>query len=292
MDEDPAGGNSEPETKFIQDLTEMNDDNGDGASEFKATLTWHSYSNLVLYPWGHCTDCETDDHAQLIYHGDVMAEMTRYENMQSSGLYPTTGDFCDWHYGVHDSYCYTIEIGGPQDGFHPHPDKIDHIAVRNLGIPFYMIEIADDPRQRADLGIANITPLQHLQVPDDVMIPEKGSIPIEFCLDQRFPISFDVNRTYLRWRFVKPSSTQSDYGPAEWRSEPWQNSHFEAVQTENGSAMSCELDDGNSNGLMLRSSADVDDDVIGQIHYSAYISTLGGATTFYYPDDSSYFVVK
>ena len=38
-DEDWAGGNSEPETRFIQDLTEMNDDVGDGASEFKSTLT-------------------------------------------------------------------------------------------------------------------------------------------------------------------------------------------------------------------------------------------------------------
>jgi len=37
-DEDWWGGNSEPETKFIQDLTEMNDDTGDGASEFKATI--------------------------------------------------------------------------------------------------------------------------------------------------------------------------------------------------------------------------------------------------------------
>ncbi|MFL2978939.1 MAG: hypothetical protein ACJZ59_07815 [Candidatus Thalassarchaeaceae archaeon] len=26
--------------------------------------------------------------------------MTNYENIQSSDLYPTTGDFCDWHYGV------------------------------------------------------------------------------------------------------------------------------------------------------------------------------------------------
>ena len=93
IDEDWLGGNSEPETKFIQDMTEMNDDNGDGASEFKSTITHHSYSELILYPWGHCTDCQTPDHAQLMYHGDVMAKMTDYTNMQSSGLYPTTGDF-------------------------------------------------------------------------------------------------------------------------------------------------------------------------------------------------------
>ena len=39
VDEDWIGGNSEPETKFIQDLTEMNDDDGDGASDFKSTLS-------------------------------------------------------------------------------------------------------------------------------------------------------------------------------------------------------------------------------------------------------------
>ena len=50
-DEDWWGGNSEPETKFIQDMTEMNDDTGDGSSEFKATLTHHSYSELILRPW-------------------------------------------------------------------------------------------------------------------------------------------------------------------------------------------------------------------------------------------------
>ena len=52
VDEDWLGGNSEPETKFIQDMTEMNDDNNDGASDFKATLTWHSFSELVLYRGG------------------------------------------------------------------------------------------------------------------------------------------------------------------------------------------------------------------------------------------------
>ena len=133
IDEDWLGGNSEPETKFIQDMTEMNDDNGDGASEFKSTITHHSYSELILYPWGHCTDWQTPDHAQLMYHGDVMAKMTDYTNMQSSSLYPTTGDFCDWHYGVHGSYCYTSEIG---TAFHQNPEDIDHIAVRNLGSRF------------------------------------------------------------------------------------------------------------------------------------------------------------
>ena len=65
-DEDWMGGNSEPETKFIQDMTEMNDDDLDGASDFKVTLTWHSFSELVLWPWGHCTNCYTPDDEYLV----------------------------------------------------------------------------------------------------------------------------------------------------------------------------------------------------------------------------------
>ena len=104
-----------------------------------------------------------------MYHGSMMAEMTDYANLQSSDLYPTSGDFCDWHYGVHGSYCYTMEIG---TAFHQHPDDIAHIAVRNLGVAFYMAEIADNPRERADLDLANITKNQKLQTPSKVNIPE------------------------------------------------------------------------------------------------------------------------
>ena len=208
-DEDWMGGNSEPETKFIQDMTEMNDDDGDGASDYKATLTYHSYSELVLYPWGHCTGCETTDHDQLVYHGDQMAEMTNYTNMQSSGLYPTTGDFCDWHYGVHGSYCYTMEIG---TAFHQHEDDIDHIAVRNNGVAFYMTKIADNPRERADFEMANVIKNQRLQKPSEISIPASGDIQIEMCLDNTFNIDTTMSQSHVMYRMVTPSRAQSDYG--------------------------------------------------------------------------------
>ena len=86
VDEDWLG-NIEPETKFIQDMTEMNDDNGDGSSEFKTTLSWHSFSELVLWPWGHCTNCYSPDDEYLVYHGTVFDEMTEYAAMQSSDLH-------------------------------------------------------------------------------------------------------------------------------------------------------------------------------------------------------------
>ena len=277
-DEDWWGGNSEPETKFIQDLTEMNDDTGDGANEFKSTLTHHSYSELILWPWGHCTDCQSPDHEQLRYHGQMMADMTQYANLQSSSLYPTSGDFCDWHYGVHGSYCYTSEIG---TAFHQRPEDIDHIAVRNLGLGFYIAEIADNPRERADLEIANISQQNYLKQPTMIDIPEEGDIPIEICVSNLFPYS--TKDTEVQWRQVKPSRMQSDFGPREWSTTPWESTGVEMV--EGG----CSLAAGN--GTLLRAMLPVSETAVGEVHYKATVHTLGGADLYQYPGDGEYFVL-
>jgi hypothetical protein len=273
VDEDWMGGNSEPETKFIQDMTEMNDDNEDGASEFKSTLTWHSYSELVLWPWGHCTDCYAPDDEYLVYHGQVMGQMTDYAAMQSSDLYPTTGDFCDWHYGVHNSYCYTMEIG---NAFHELPEDIAHISVRNLGVPFYMVEMADDPQYRAIVGIQNTTATQWLQEPMDVEVPSKGDIPVGLCLDPMFPFSPDMARSHLMWRFVEPTRQQNDFGPTEWVEVPWQMSAFSEISEQ------CTLLDG-SNGTKLVGLVPLPDTSVGKIQYKAMLGTTNGAFPFTYP---------
>ena len=273
IDEDWIGGNSEPETKFIQDLTEMNDDDGDGASDFKTTLSWHSYSELVLWPWGHCNNCETPDDEYMVYHGKIMGEMTDYEAIQASDFYPVQGDFCDWHYGVHRSYCYTIEIG---NNFHEQPEDIKHIANRNLGVPFYMIEIADDPRYRAIVGIENTTTNQWLESPDDIVVPSKGDIPIGFCLEDSFPYTVDTNYTHLMWRFVEPTRQQNDYGPTEWVDVSWKMSPFIEKNED------CILLDG-TNGTKLESHLPLPDTSVGKIHYKAMLGTTNGAFPFTYP---------
>lgn len=280
-DEDWWGGNSEPETKFIQDLTEMNDDNGDFSSEFKSTLTYHSFSELVLYPWGHCTGCESPDHQQLIYHGDELAEMTQYTNMQSSDLYPTSGDFCDWHYGVHGSYCYTMEIG---TAFHQNEVDVDHIAVRNLGVAFYMTEIADNPRERADLAMSDITN-QSLQTPQQVNIPDEGNIPIDMCIDDNFPYSLNSDDSHLMWRTVKPSRLQSDYGPREWSTTGWNMATFELIDDDN-----CIIGE-SKNGTILRASLDISETTTGQLHYKVMLGTLSGGDLYEYPSQGTYYTL-
>lgn len=276
VDEDWLGGNSEPETKFIQDLTEMNDDNGDGGSEFKLVFNWHSFSNLILYPWGHCTDCQTPDHEFIVYHGDQMAVMTNYDNIQSSDLYPTTGDFCDWHYGVYNSYCYTMEIGGSDDGFHPHPDKIDHISTLNMGPTFYMVEVSDDPAFRAVFGLG-MDQVQWMQSPDNITIPEEGDIPVELCLHPNFPLTNDVNLSHVMYRQVTPTRVQNDYGPTEWNElQPWSMSGFDQT------TIRCELLDG-TNGTTVIANIPVPETSVGEIHYRAMLGTTNGAFPINYP---------
>jgi len=278
VDEDWWGGNTEPETKFIQDLTEMNDDNNNGGSDFPAVTTWHSFSELILYPWGHCQDCTNPDQEQLKYHGDVMATMSNYENMQSSSLYPTSGDFCDWHYGLFQSYCYTMEIG---NAFHERPEDIDDVILRNVGMGMYMIEIADNPRERADLAIANISQQNYLKQPSKLSIPDEGDIPIDICVSDLFPYS--ETGTKIKWRQVKPSRLQSDYGPREWSTTPWQTASVEHIDEE------CPLAAGN--GTILRAMLPISETTTGELHYKAVVSTLGGADFYQYPSDGNYLVV-
>ena len=284
VDEDWMGGNSEPETKFIQDMTEMNDDDGDGASDYKAIMNYHSYSELVLYPWGHCSGCYTTDHDQLVFHGDQMATMTDYDNIQSSDLYATTGDFCDWHYGVHGSYCYTMEIG---TAFHQHEDDIDHIAVRNNGVAFYTIKIADNPRERADLAIANIPRNQYLESPTDLEIPSSGDIPVEMCLSTAFSINLESEKSHVMYRMEKLTRQRSDFGPRELSAGTWQMAPFSVVEDS-----SCELRNSSGTGYKVVANLPIADDESGTLYYKAMVSTLGGTQKIEYPANSEVFQIK
>ena len=126
-----------------------------------------------------------------------------------------------------------MEIG---TAFHQHEDDIDHIAVRNNGVAFYMAKIADNPRERADLAMANVVRNQILESPSQLNIPASGTIPVAMCLDNSFSIDLEMRNSHVMYRMVKPSRQQSDYGPREWYTESWSMSGFSVAKGE-----TCEL---------------------------------------------------
>ena len=92
---------------------------------FRGVITYHSFSQLILYPWGY-----TNKPAPDAFAGLKMAEVAKrmaqliqgvhgtvYTPEQSSQLYPTAGDTTDWTYGEYGIPSFTIEL---------RPDSIAH----------------------------------------------------------------------------------------------------------------------------------------------------------------------
>ncbi len=101
---------SEPETQAVRDLV--------GCERFAGVVTYHSYSQLILYPWGYTERPVPDAHDRELMAG-LAAEMQAlirgvhgvvYTPQQSSQLYPTAGDTTDWTYGTYGIPSFTIEL--------------------------------------------------------------------------------------------------------------------------------------------------------------------------------------
>lgn len=129
---------SEPETQAIRDLAYAHD--------FQIAFDIHSYSELVMWPWGYTTNKTTDD-ASLVSIGTQLAAINGYTADQSVGLYPTTGDSLDWLYGGADVYSILFEIGREYQ-----PTREDEVwGIINENIPALVqgIEFAGDRDLRA-----------------------------------------------------------------------------------------------------------------------------------------------
>jgi hypothetical protein len=110
IDEDPDGGLSEPETLAIANLVELLDWNDDGQSDIITSISHHTFSELIIYPWGYADEPTSND-ALFQFMGEEMSQSTGYEVIQGPELYPTSGDVDDWLYGVHRIMAYTFELG-------------------------------------------------------------------------------------------------------------------------------------------------------------------------------------
>jgi carboxypeptidase T len=100
---------SEPETRAVRDLI--------GRELFQGVITYHSYSQLILYPWGYTDDPLPDpDRDEMAGLAATMSaniksvHQKNYVAQQASELYPTAGDTTDWTYGVYGIPSFTIEL--------------------------------------------------------------------------------------------------------------------------------------------------------------------------------------
>jgi carboxypeptidase T len=136
---------SEPETTAVRDLFMGHD--------FRAVVSYHSYSQVILYPWGYTTSPAPRE-AELRTVAETMSGLiaavsgTIYTAGQaSSALYTTNGDTVDWTYGVAGTPSYTIELP-PVDvdggGFFNDESAIATIFAENLPALLYLTRYALD----------------------------------------------------------------------------------------------------------------------------------------------------
>jgi hypothetical protein len=116
--------------------------------EFKALITYHSFSELVLYPWGYTNEAAPDS-GQMNVLAKNMAELIRgvhgagYIVKQGSRLYLASGDLTDWAYGTKQIPSFTIELGPRYDppGFFLPTDQILPICEENWAAAVYLAHV-------------------------------------------------------------------------------------------------------------------------------------------------------
>ncbi|MDG1434195.1 MAG: M14 family zinc carboxypeptidase [Saprospiraceae bacterium] len=120
---------SEPENQAVRDFCNEH--------QFKITLNYHSYGNLLIYPWGY-SDLVTDEYDTFSSFAESMTRENDFfagTGTQTVG-YAVNGNSDDWMYGETDSkpaiYSMTPEIGDGNFGFWPPQIDIDRLNKSTL----------------------------------------------------------------------------------------------------------------------------------------------------------------
>ena len=115
----------------------------------KVLLSFHTFSELILYPWGHTYDPIADGRARQVYEtmARTMAGWNGYTPEQSSDLYITDGTINDWLWGVHRIFTYTFEMfpRSSSPGFYPDDALITQETTRNREAVLILLEFSDCP---------------------------------------------------------------------------------------------------------------------------------------------------
>jgi len=134
---------SEPETDAVRRLFL--------SRSFRAMISFHSFSQDILYPWGYI-NAPTSKDAELEAIAGTMSGLiaavrgTVYAYGRAAGLlYTTNGDTVDWAFGLAGIPAFTIELP-PVDvdhgGFFNDEAAIDAIFRENLPAMLYLIGYA------------------------------------------------------------------------------------------------------------------------------------------------------
>ncbi|WP_075733031.1 M14 family metallopeptidase [Streptomyces acidiscabies] len=140
---------SAPEVKVVADFVRSRVVGG--VQQIKTNIDFHTYSQLVLWPFGYTTsDTATgmtaDDNAAFKAVGQKMAASNGYTPEQSSDLYITDGSIDDYLWGTHKIFSFTFEMypsSSSGGGFYPPDEVIERETSRNRDAVLQLLENSD-----------------------------------------------------------------------------------------------------------------------------------------------------
>jgi murein tripeptide amidase MpaA len=169
---------SAPETKAVRDFVLSR--RVGGVQQIKAAIDFHSYSELVLWPFGYTSSAvvpgmSADQNAMFKAIGQQMAASNGYTAEQASALYVTDGSIDDWLWADQGVVTYTLELypTEPAVGFYPPASVIPTETARNREAVLLLSEYADCPYR--SIGKESI----YCVVPDDFTMsasPATGTV--------------------------------------------------------------------------------------------------------------------
>jgi hypothetical protein len=138
-----TGPFSEPETQTVRDFCNNH--------RFTMWLSYHSYGELLLYPWGF-EATYTDDHDVFLALGDTLTSSNGYfpGNYAMGAIYEVNGDTDDWGYGDTSErdpiFAFTPEVNSSaQGGFGPDDTWIQPTFDLLLPMNMLTLQYADNP---------------------------------------------------------------------------------------------------------------------------------------------------
>ncbi len=141
---------SAPETAVLRDFVASRVIGG--RQQIAAHIDFHTYGELVLWPYGYTgadvpADMSQDDHDVFVALGQAMAASNGYTPQQLYDLYVTDGTINDWLYGVHRIFTFTFEMFpvSSSPGFYPPDEVIPVQTARNRGAVLHLLTQAACP---------------------------------------------------------------------------------------------------------------------------------------------------
>ncbi|MCX4636513.1 M14 family metallopeptidase [Streptomyces sp. P9-2B-2] len=144
-----ASAASAPEVQVVSKF--VHGRNVGGKQQITAAIDFHTYSELVLWPFGFTNDdtgdgMTKDEHDTFATLGKNMAATNGYTPEQSSDLYITDGAIDDWLWGDQKVFAFTFEMypsSFGSGGFYPKDSVIPKETARNREAVLQMLETAD-----------------------------------------------------------------------------------------------------------------------------------------------------